>query len=340
MSNLRLLLSQKKSLYPRIHRAQNRSKLTLTQHITLLKEGNCMFKSVIVATDLSQEALEVVKNMGKLKCFGLEKCLLLQTLIEGAEDSSASSNITTVKMVLQAKQKILTDQGIESETRIVRGLSAKEVEKISDEENYPLIVVGAKTRNLVSEALLGEMAYGIIHSCRKPVLLVRLEDVRDEGLLVPRAYRNGYDQHILFPTDFSDTAERALEVLKNMISSRVKKITLMHVQDLTRLSPYLTNQLSQFNEIDEERLNKTKASLLEIADIEVDTLITYGNPSRDILKAVKDRNVQLVVMGSQGRGYVRDFFIGSVGHNVARQAEASVLLIPAKPDNEIHLQDK
>jgi len=305
-----------------------------------LKEGNRMFKSVIVATDLSQDSLAVVRNMGKLKCFGLERCLLLQTLIEGAEDSAAASNITTIKMVLQAKQKILADQGIDSETRIVRGLNAKEIEKISDEEKYPLIVVGAKTRNLVSEALLGEMAYSIIHTCRKPVLLVRLEDVREEGLLIPRPYRNTYEQHILFPTDFSETADRAFEVLKSMVSSRVKKITLMHVQDLTRLSPYLTNQLTQFNEIDEDRLKKLKENLLETADIEIDTLITYGNPSRDILKAVKDREVQLVVMGSQGRGYVRDFFIGSVGHNIARQAEASVLLIPAKPDSEIHLQDK
>jgi len=45
---------------------------------------------------------------------------------------------------------------------------------------------------------------------------------------------------------------------------------------------------------------------------------------------VRDRDVQLTVMGSQGRGYVSDLFLGSVSHNVARQSVASVLLIPAK----------
>jgi nucleotide-binding universal stress UspA family protein len=299
-----------------------------------------MFKSVIVATDLSQEALSVVKNMENLKRFGVEKCLLLQSLIEGGGDSPTESNITTIEMVLKAKQQILEEQGIKVETRVVRGLNAAEISRISEEENYPLIVVGAKTRNLISEALLGEAAYNIIHNCRKPILVVRLQDMEEDGLTVPRPVRNDYAKHILFPTDFSATADQAFEVLKGLVSRDVKKVTLMHVQDQTLLSPYLIARLSEFNETDDERLNKMKKTLSAIADIEIDKLITFGNPSRDILKTVKDIDVQLVVMGSQGKGFVHDFFIGSVGHNLARQSESSVLLIPANINKETIYADK
>jgi len=36
----------------------------------------------------------------------------------------------------------------------------------------------------------------------------------------------------------------------------------------------------------------------------------------------------LVVMGSHGRGFIGELFVGSVSHNVARHAEAPVLLVP------------
>jgi len=36
------------------------------------------------------------------------------------------------------------------------------------------------------------------------------------------------------------------------------------------------------------------------------------------------------VMGSQGRGFVSESFLGSVSHQVARRSPAPVLLIPAK----------
>jgi len=45
---------------------------------------------------------------------------------------------------------------------------------------------------------------------------------------------------------------------------------------------------------------------------------------------VEDAEVKLVVMGSQGRGYVKEFFLGSVSQNIARLSPSSVLLIPTK----------
>jgi nucleotide-binding universal stress UspA family protein len=48
------------------------------------------------------------------------------------------------------------------------------------------------------------------------------------------------------------------------------------------------------------------------------------------LKTIQELSVSLVVMGSQGRGFVPELFLGSVSHNVARHGDASVLLIPSK----------
>ncbi|HOO25677.1 MAG TPA: universal stress protein, partial [Clostridiales bacterium] len=291
------------------------------------KGGIKMFTSAIIPTDLSQESMALVKSLGKLKSFGLKKCLILQNTISGG-DASPEAITATENMTIRAKTKILEDQGLEVDARRVVGLTAAEVNRISDEENIPFIIAGAKTRNVFSEVLLGEMAYNLIHTCRKPIFLLRLEDIIVDDLATPKAARDDYAKHILFPTDFSETAGMAFEALLKMLQPDVKKLTLMHVQDQTRLNPYLVSRLSEFNEVDAERLAELKKRVLEVAKIEVDTLITYGNPASDIIKTAKDLDIQLVVMGSQGRGFVRDFFIGSVGHNVARQSPSSVLLFP------------
>ena len=52
----------------------------------------------------------------------------------------------------------------------------------------------------------------------------------------------------------------------------------------------------------------------------------YGSPSLEILRIAEDLDVKLVVMGSQGRGYVKEFFLGSVSQNIARLSPSSSVL--------------
>ena len=73
-----------------------------------------------------------------------------------------------------------------------------------------------------------------------------------------------------------------------------------------------------------------KKVLMDNGCPDVETVLKYGSPSSEILKSVKELSAQMVVMGSQGRGFVNEFFLGSVSHNIARQSPVHVLLIPAK----------
>jgi nucleotide-binding universal stress UspA family protein len=57
--------------------------------------------------------------------------------------------------------------------------------------------------------------------------------------------------------------------------------------------------------------------------------LPYGSPKKEIVARTKRDDVSLVVMGSQGRGYLAELFLGSVSHAVARHSEVPVLLIPA-----------
>lgn len=290
-----------------------------------------MFEKVIVATDLSPASNGLVDCLGGLKAYGVKYILLLQCLTLQEVGSIALSYTTAfLNAALKEQKEKLERQGFEVETRTIPGRARTEINRISDEENCSLIVVGSQGHSLVGELFFGGVAYEVVHHARKPVLVVRLELVKGEGPDCVRAARCNFAGHILYPTDFSENADRAFEYVKEMAAVGVKHITLLHVQDRTRIEPHLTHRLDEFNKIDRERLERLKTDLSKKGGPRVDIALTFGSPFSEITKFIKEQDINLVIMGTQGRGFVEELFIGSVSHNVVRHSEVSVLLIPAK----------
>ena len=63
-----------------------------------------------------------------------------------------------------------------------------------------------------------------------------------QGEVRIQAGRGDFSEHILFPTDFSENAQRAFTYLQQMVGDRAKKVTLLHVQDKTRIEPHLAER--------------------------------------------------------------------------------------------------
>jgi nucleotide-binding universal stress UspA family protein len=61
---------------------------------------------------------------------------------------------------------------------------------------------------------------------------------------------------------------------------------------------------------------------------QVDLCLAAGHPVAVIRGILASRGISLVVMGTQGKGYIQELFLGSVAHNVTRLAPCPVLLIP------------
>lgn len=290
-----------------------------------------MFSRIIVATDLSPASFGLVNCLGGLKAFGAKQCLLLQCLsLQQAASTALSYSTAPLEGLLHEQQKILEEQGFEVESRIIPGFAKVEVNRVANGEDYSLIMVGTQGHSMVGEAVLGGVAYEIIHSARKPVLLVPVEKKHGEGDDCIQATRCNFSDHILFPTDFSENADHAFTYVEKLAADGARRITLVHVQDEARIDPHLKHRLEEFNEIDRRRLGEMKERLQNKGKAEIDISLSYGSPFQEITRLVQERGVQLVVMGSQGRGFVEEVFLGSVSHNVARHSVAPVLLIPLK----------
>lgn len=288
-----------------------------------------MFKSIMIATDLSEASDHVVGCLTPFRALGAERVTLLHCLGIRHIQSVQHLLAPLVEPKLQVQKEALEKQGYEVNIEIAPGLPQFEINRVAAEKGCSLVIVGSHGQTMSSEIHLGGVASELIHNAKKPVLLVRLKitDVKDRDRC--EVICDNMMEHILYPTDFSDNAERAFAYVKELAQSGVKRVTLLHVQDKVRIGKHLEHRLEEFNRIDQERLERLKSALTQAGGAKVETAIVYGMPIPEILKKARESGVTLTVMGSQGRGYISELFLGSVSHNVSRKAEVSVLLIPA-----------
>lgn len=231
---------------------------------------------------------------------------------------------------LERQREIIRKQGFEVDIKISPGSPKREINRIAEQDEYPLIVVGSRGESLIAGAFLGGVAHEVILNAKLPVLIVHLE-ISTEGVLhVVGSVDKELLDHVLFATDFSPASDEAFAYVKLLAdSTQMKKVTLLHVQDQRRIEPYLSDRLGEFNSTDRGRLAMLKVDLAE-KDVEtIDIELRYGIPYMEILKAMSDLKPTLLVMGTQGRGFMRELFVGSVSQYVARRSWIPVILVPA-----------
>ncbi|OGU53925.1 MAG: hypothetical protein A2V66_16945 [Ignavibacteria bacterium RBG_13_36_8] len=268
--------------------------------------------------------------MKGFKSVGIEEVILFYALGVRHIDSLKYLIKDSVEPALIKQQNIIKKEGFNTTLEIAPGIPSEEIKRVAQEKNVSLIVVGSHGESAASHMLfrIGGVTSEVLHSHEKPFLLIRTKVTEVNGEKCVKPSCADFREKILYATDFSDTAHRAFVYVERIVEDGCKSVTLLHVQDKTKIDKHLKEKLDKFSRIDTERLEMRKNVLLEKGAVDVKIKIPYGNPTQEILNESKD-GYTLIVMGSQGRGFINELFIGSVSHNVARSAEMSVLLIPA-----------
>ncbi len=141
-------------------------------------------------------------------------------------------------------------------------------------------------------------------------------------------------KHILFPTDFSLSAQNAFLYAINIASKIDAKITLLHVVHSPihvpkePISEEVDNWLKEgnYSACFEEM---TKILPPEIVSIpEVEKILQHGKTIETILKIINDSHPDLVVMGTKGADNLKSLFFGSHTSNLIEQTDVNVLEVP------------
>jgi len=151
-------------------------------------------------------------------------------------------------------------------------------------------------------------------------------------------------EKILVPLDGSEHSLRALEIALRIAKEFNGKITLVHVYSVnvrpvfmsepTTLAPSGVPVITpaEFSNV-VEAARKAGASVLTDGEkriktegVQVDTALREGHTVQEILKAARDGEFDLIVMGARGVSKIREILLGSVSDGVIRNSPCPVLV--------------
>ena len=286
-----------------------------------------MFNKLVIVAQLLDYDDIVIKYAESLSVLGFKEYVIVKNMVAKTDRKILTSEGTGI---YDAAKK-LNKSGVKTEIVEVNDIPIKEINYLAKKgDQDSLILVGGRSSSLTKRIFEQDFAYNLIQNPAKPILIVRIKEGNNNSIYsVPKDGFN-LNSRILFATDFSTNSYNAFDYIKELVKKGAKNITLMHVQDVSVISPYLDYKLPEFNKIDRKRLYKMKEILEELGDVSVDIVLDIGRPFKIITNYIAKNNVGLIVMGRQGKGFISDLFIGSTSNNVAMRADTSVLLIPKK----------
>jgi nucleotide-binding universal stress UspA family protein len=137
---------------------------------------------------------------------------------------------------------------------------------------------------------------------------------------------------VLVPTDFSECSDAALRYGRALASSFGATLHLLHVVQDPYTQPWaaeafptpLGDMLNEWQAQARERLCKLVPEAERAATM-VTTVV--GSPALEIVRYASEQGIDLIVIGTHGRGPFGHMLLGSVAERVVRKAPCPVLTV-------------
>lgn len=149
-------------------------------------------------------------------------------------------------------------------------------------------------------------------------------------------------KEILAPTDFSEPSEVAMRYAKALAENFGARLHLVHVLDENALvypwtSPdgtpiALGAARTELEQVTADRLGKL-LSTEEREKFSAKVEILVGSPFLEIINYAKTQDIDLIILGTHGRGPIAHILMGSVAERVVRKAPCPVLTV-RHPEHE------
>jgi len=140
-------------------------------------------------------------------------------------------------------------------------------------------------------------------------------------------------EKILYPTDFSEVARKALGFIARLKGAGSEEIVVLHVIDsrnFDALPSHMPMDFVQIQKAWEERAAeeiKAIAGELRAQGYRVKERLESGVPFREILRVAEEENASVIVLGSHGKSNMAEMFLGSVSEKVIRKSRKPVLVV-------------
>lgn len=135
---------------------------------------------------------------------------------------------------------------------------------------------------------------------------------------------------ILFPTDFSESAENAARYAISLAKKYGGKLYIVHiVEPFTYTTDFGLDYSVQYKEMEAtaRRLLDEFVTSIQRNNLNAEGVLLSGEPFVEIIKYAKREQVDLIVMGTHGRTGLEHMLLGSVAEKVVRKSPCPVLTV-------------
>jgi len=137
--------------------------------------------------------------------------------------------------------------------------------------------------------------------------------------------------HILIPLENSPADETILAHIKPLARMTGGKLLLVHVSDGWVARNFNQLKLAESEEMKEDRAYLEKRSReLAAEGFSCEAVLALGEPSDEIIKLAREKNVDLVAMTTHGHRFVSDILYGATADKVRHEVDVPVLLLKVK----------
>lgn len=310
-----------------------------------------ILKHVLVATDFSppsEAALTYGRALAEL--FGASLHLL-----HVAENDFLRFTPADPQAVAAGRRRTLAARLTDHDRA---ALHARAIIQVSDEpadaiveyarsEPIDLIVLGTHGRSGLSHALLGSVAERVVRAAPCPVFTIRQpehesvvpDSTKSEAVMIVL-------KKILVATDFSEPSDAALAYGRELARTFSAKLVVLNVTDNIMARAYggdgfVFSDPTLQQEV-EAAARKQADALLSDEDREQlgaeAVILTSNTPAFAIVDYASANSVDLIIMGTHGRGAVAHLLMGSVAERVVRTAPCPVLTV-RHPEHDFVLPD-
>lgn len=294
-----------------------------------------MLKKILYPIKFEEFSLDILSCILNFKNAGTKEIILLHVIditklpmdkYEGyhPEDIQRLTEVANSKM--EEAINMIIEAGLSAKKRIEVGIPYREILRVAEEESVSLIVSGRQKKSLLSEIFIGSNTDKIIRYGKYPVYIPKYPGAFGGDKLASERYCINPFAKVLYPTDWSECAKRALLYLKELKNAGVEEVVVAHVMEEKLMKHLPQDKFKELERIDREKLVQIKEEL-EQAGFKVKTLLHIGKPGADLIKIAREEDVTLIIMGAHGKGFVEGILWGSVSRNVVEYSDRPVLLI-------------
>jgi len=288
---------------------------------------------------ISIDEPELAELIVKMACLVINREIAEITLLNVLETTLAEEELflrhpdrfiehESKKSVFSKVELMLEEKGfVYKKTRFEEGSAAKQILKISNDENFDLIVIGSTNKNVLEKILLGSTSYKVVRESKIPVLIIK-PDLSIKHKNIKENF------NVLFATDGSSFAQDAAVGIKNYLDYKRADVTVVNVRvPLENILPQdayayadISKILKESELVSQENVRDAAIALAQNRFNVVDKHYLEGDPATEIIKDAHNNNYDLIVLGSHGKNEFSNFLMGSVSTKVYENSSRSVFI--------------